>query len=83
MHAGVPQLAMNYPEYATINAQYEVAMLLDSVTPETIAETLNKLLHDEAYYNKLQDACLKAREVYCWQQEEERLLQVYQRVFGK
>lgn len=82
MHAGVPQLAMNYPEYATINAQYEVAALLDEVTSQTVADTLNKLLLDEAYYKHLQSECLKAREVYCWQKEEERLLAIYEKVFN-
>jgi glycosyltransferase involved in cell wall biosynthesis len=81
MHAGVPQLCMNYPEYAAVNAQYEVALLLDEVTPQTIAEALNKLLHDKACYARLQEQCLIAREVYCWQKEEERLLNVYARVF--
>jgi glycosyltransferase involved in cell wall biosynthesis len=83
MHAAVPQLAMNYPEYATINSQFEVATLLDEVTPETVAAALNKLLHNEAYYQHLQSECLKAREVYCWQREEERLLGVYQKVFSE
>ncbi len=83
MHAGVPQLAMNYPEYATVNEQYEVASLLDVVTPQTVAAALNKLLRDEAYYARLQCECLKAREVYCWQREEERLLDVYQKIFSR
>ena len=25
MHAGLPQIAMNYPEYQKINSQFEVA----------------------------------------------------------
>jgi glycosyltransferase involved in cell wall biosynthesis len=82
MHAGVPQLAMNYPEYAHINAQYEVASLLDEVTPQSVAVALNRLLLDKTYYDRLQSGCLKAREVYCWQKEEERLLDVYQKVFN-
>lgn len=82
MHAGVPQLAMNYPEYAAVNAQYEVANLLNEVTPQTVAIALNKLLRDEGYYARLQGECLKAREVYCWQREEERLLGVYQKIFS-
>ena len=81
MHAGVPQLCMNYPEYAAVNARYEVASLLDEVTPKTVAAALNRLLQDEAYYARLQAECLKAREVYCWQQEEERLLGVYRKLF--
>jgi len=82
MHAGVPQLCMAYPEYAAVNAQYEVAMLLDEVTPMTVASALNKMLEDKAYYAQLQEQCLLAREVYCWQKEEERLLAVYVRVFN-
>lgn len=81
MHAGVPQLAMNYPEYAAINAQYEVATLIDEPQPDRIAAALNRLLTDEAYYARLQAACLKAREVYCWQREAERMLAVYKLVF--
>ncbi len=83
MHAGVPQLAMNYPEYAAVNAQYEVANLLNEVTPQSVAAALNKLLRDEGYYTRLQSECLKAREVYCWQREEERLLGVYQKIFSR
>jgi glycosyltransferase involved in cell wall biosynthesis len=83
MHAGVPQLAMAYPEYEAINSEFEIANLLGDVTPETIAYALNKLLLDEAYYGRLQSECLEAREVYCWQREEECLLQVYDKVFSK
>ncbi len=83
MHAGVPQLCVAYPEYEAINREYEVAQLLAQVTPETVAAALNRMLHDEDYYRHLQAGCLKAREVYCWQREEERLLRVYEQVFGE
>jgi glycosyltransferase involved in cell wall biosynthesis len=82
MHAGVPQLCVNYPEYAAVNGQYEVACLLDEITPETVASALNRMLDDTVYYEHMQEECLKAREVYCWQREEERLLEVYERVFS-
>ncbi|MBS1616064.1 MAG: glycosyltransferase family 4 protein [Bacteroidetes bacterium] len=83
MHAGVPQLAMNYPEYAAINRQFEVAYLLDDARPAEIAGALNSLLQDEALYRRLQGACLKAREVYCWQQEAEQMLRIYEQVFSE
>jgi glycosyltransferase involved in cell wall biosynthesis len=81
MHAGVPQLGVNYPEYAAINSRYEVACLLDTVTPETVAAALNNMLNDEAYYARMQAACMAGREVYCWQREEERLLATYRKIF--
>lgn len=81
MHAGVPQLGVRYPEYENINREYEVALLLDEVTVASVADGLNRLLTDDAYYQHLQQECLQAREMYCWQEEEKRLLAVYQTLF--
>lgn len=83
MHAGVPQLGVAYPEYETINERYEIATLLQEVTPENIASALNRLLTDDAYYNRLQQNALRAREVYNWQVQEETLLSVYEELFAK
>lgn len=77
MHYGVPQLCNKYPEYERINSKYEVAALVDDLTPEAIAKAINRLLEDEPYYKILQQNCLKAREVYCWQEEEKKLLAIY------
>ena len=78
MHNGVPQLCMKYPEYVRINSEFEVAHLIDEPTPEKIAAGLNYLLEHEDYYKKLQQNCLKARELYNWQEEEKTLLKVYE-----
>lgn len=82
MHAAVPQLGVRYPEYENINREYEVARLIDEVTPQSVAVALNEMLGDDAYYARLRANCLAAREVYCWQEEEKRLLSVYQRLFA-
>lgn len=81
MHFGVPQLCIKYPEYEKVNEQYEVASLVDNPTPQNVAAALNKLLNDEAYYLKLQQNCLAAREKYCWQQEEKTLTDIYKKLF--
>ena len=77
MHYGVPQLCIKYPEYERINGQFEVASLISDPTPQTTAAALNKLLDDDAYYSRLQQNCLAAREKYCWQEEEKKLLAIY------
>jgi len=82
MHHGVPQLGARYPEYEQINREFEIACLLDTITPDSIAAALNRMLTDDAYYRRLQQHCMRAREVYCWQEEEKRLLGVYQNVFA-
>ncbi len=80
MHYGVPQLCIKYPEYKRINEQYEVADLIANPTPDTIAAELTKLLKDEGYYHGLQQNCLLAREKYCWQEEEKKLLDIYKQL---
>ena len=81
MHAGVPQLCNQYPEYQHINNTFEVAALVPDLTPEAIAAALNKLLTDHDYYHRLQQNCLQARIKYCWQAEEQSLLTIWEKLF--
>lgn len=82
MHSGVPQLCMAYPEYEKVNAQFELAYLIEEPGIESIAKALNKLISDKSYHHHLQENALKAREIYCWQEEEKRLVQVYRQLFA-
>jgi glycosyltransferase involved in cell wall biosynthesis len=83
IHAGLPQIVMNFPEYARLNQQFEVAVLMDDLIPERIAETVNNLMENDVLYQRLRANCLKAREVLNWQQEEKKLLRFYQSVFNQ
>jgi glycosyltransferase involved in cell wall biosynthesis len=82
VHAGLPQVTVNYPEYQRLNKQYEVAVLLDDLSPKRIAAALNNLLEDTVLYNRLKENCLKARMELCWQEEEKKLLRFYKTVFN-
>ncbi len=77
MHAALPQISMDYPEYREINRQFEVAVLIDSLKPEKIARAINNLLSDGVLYDMLQQNCLRARQELNWQQEEKKLLKFY------
>jgi glycosyltransferase involved in cell wall biosynthesis len=83
IHAGLPQVAMNFPEYQKINRQFEVAVLLDDIQPERIAEAVNNLLQNDVLYGRLRQNCLQARLLLNWQQEEKKLLDFYQSVFNQ
>lgn len=83
LHAGLPQIAMNFPEYRKINSQFEVAILLQDTNPERIAAAANNLLLDTVLYQKLRQNCLKARKVLNWQREEKKLLDFYKSVFNQ
>lgn len=78
MHNAVPQLCIKYPEYEHVNAEYEIAVLIDDISPENIATTLNAMLNNEEHYKVMQANCMEARKVYCWQEQAKTLLSVYQ-----
>lgn len=81
LHAGLPQVTVNYPEYVRLNNQYEVAVLLDNLAPERIAAALNNLMEDTVLFNKLKQNCLKARQELHWGIEEKKLISFYQSLF--
>lgn len=83
IHAEIPQVAVNYPEYKRINDKFEVAILLDSTEPEIIAAAINNLLHNDVVYKRLQKNCSMARQTLNWKEEEKKLLKVYQSVVSK
>jgi glycosyltransferase involved in cell wall biosynthesis len=83
IHAGLPQVTMDYPEYHKINKQFEVAVLINDLAPESIAHAINDLLTDEVLHRKLKDNCMRARQELNWQHEEKKLLAFYQSVFAK
>jgi glycosyltransferase involved in cell wall biosynthesis len=80
MHSGVPQLCNKYPEYQRINERFEVGTLVDDLSPAGIASALNDMLGNDARYKDLQQNCLKAREIYCWQEQAKTLRAVYERL---
>ena len=47
----------------------------------TIAKALNELLNNETYYRKLHNNSLEAKQIYCWENEEQVLLNIYKSLF--
>ena len=81
MHAGIPQVCVDYPVYKEINEKYQVAVLQHDLSPISIAKSLNNLLADEDLYKQLQCNCMLAREEFCWQNEEKNLISFYKKIF--
>jgi glycosyltransferase involved in cell wall biosynthesis len=79
--AGIPQVCVAYPEYVNINEEFEVALLVNDIKPETLSNALNTLLTNSVLYNKLKENTLKAREVLNWQTEEKKLIQFWTNIF--
>lgn len=83
IHAGIPQVTMNYPEYRKINDQYNIAELIEDLNPGTIAKGINQLLHDKKLYLHLKHNCLLAKQELNWQNEKSKLLNFYQQLLNE
>jgi glycosyltransferase involved in cell wall biosynthesis len=81
MHAGIPQVTMNFPEYKRINDQFEVAILIDDLNPDSISKAINELLMNDEKYAKLVQHCLEAKKVHNWENESKKLVQFYKNIF--
>lgn len=77
MYAGIPAIHVNFPEYACINAELEIGVLVDDLAPETLSAAILKLITEEAYYQKLVNNCKLGKDIFNWEQEEKRLVEVY------
>ena len=77
IHAGVPTLNMDFPEYVAINQQYEVSILMKELKPEAIVEAVNSLIQQPEKYRRLSDNCLLAKKEFNWQKEQQKLLNLY------
>ena len=75
--AGIPQLCVKYPEYVNFNKEFNVATLINETDSQTIAKALNNLLADAVFYSVLRQNCLKAREKWNWEYEQNSLVNFY------
>lgn len=81
VHAGLPQVTVDYPEYRKMNKKWEVAVLISDLAPKRIAAALNNLLDDAVLHQRLRENCLIARESLNWQEEEKKLIEFYKTLF--
>ena len=78
VHAGIPQVLIDFPEYRALNDQFDVAELVADLAPTTLAAALNRLLRDEpARYQHLAENCRRAAPQLSWQHEERELLRLW------
>ena len=82
IHAGLPAIHSNFPEYQLLNEQFEIGVLVDDLSTYTLKTAILKLINDKAYYTDLQENCKQAAKVFNWETEEERLIELYKTVDG-
>jgi len=74
MQAQVPIITMNFPEYALINKDYKVAILLDDLDVRSIIAAIQEI---EDRYEEMQSNSRRASPLYCWEKEAAQLMALY------
>ncbi len=82
VHAGIPQVVIDFPEYRALNDEFDVAELVPDLDPGALAAALNRLLPggDAARYQQLAANCHRAAPHLSWEHEERVLLRLWQGV---
>ncbi len=81
IHAQVPAIHPDFPEYKALLSEYAFGETLQSYEPQKIAAQIKALLNDTARYEKMREECLRAQTEFCWENEEIKLLKFYKRLF--
>jgi glycosyltransferase involved in cell wall biosynthesis len=70
--AGVPVAMSDHAEKRMIVENYEVGVLFDETSPESIAKAVESLVLDDAQHAQAASNCLKAAQELNWEHEEFR-----------
>jgi glycosyltransferase involved in cell wall biosynthesis len=79
VQAGIPGICMNFPEYARLNADEPVFVLLEELSIAALRSAVERLRSDEAQYERLCAACRQRAAALSWESEERTLLSLYRR----
>ena len=77
LQCGKPSVNMNFPEYKKINDKYNCCELIENLSCESISLACKKFFSDKNYYQKMQANCVQAAQEFCWENEEEKLKQIF------
>lgn len=73
IHANTAVICSNLVEIKKIVEKYEIGISIETIRPETIAETINGLLANKDKLLTFQENCKKAAEVENWENEKVKL----------
>ena len=80
VHAGIPQICIDFPEYRKLMKEYEVG-ILSGITGKEIHAALDEMKLP-AVQARFSAAAKEAKEVWNWQQESVHLIGLYRALFS-
>jgi glycosyltransferase involved in cell wall biosynthesis len=77
IQAELPVACSDFPFLRSIVAEHEVGALFDPASPRSIAVALDELAGDPDRLAAMRGRLRSLKRRYCWEQEEQRFLEVY------
>ena len=73
IQAGIPVIASNFPDIASIVGDHETGLLIDDISPGKIAKTIQEACKNTKLRHKWVNTLPKAAEKLCWENEEQKI----------
>jgi len=80
IQAGIPVLASDLQEVGPLVRHYGIGETIHSHDPSHIARKMDDMLHDEEKRKEWKKNLASAAEELCWEKEEKKLMEIYERV---
>jgi glycosyltransferase involved in cell wall biosynthesis len=77
IHAHIPMIGSNLPEIARIIHNTKTGIVINNLEPRSIADAINRLITDSELYNQCKTNAIHASYIYNWQNEGQKVLDVY------
>lgn len=77
IQAGTPLLSTTLPERKKIIEKYNVGLIVNDLSPESLSSALNEMMHNETAYLQWKSNCQQAAQELCWENEESVLREIY------
>ena len=77
MMAHVPVISCDFPEIKKVVEETNTGLVVDSHNASEIANAVNQLVKDPSLRNQLSENTKQAKEIYNWNNEKSKLLEVY------
>ncbi|MCJ0939051.1 glycosyltransferase [Mammaliicoccus sciuri] len=77
MMAHVPVISCDFPEIKKVVEETNTGLVVDSHNASEIANAVNQLVKDTSLRNQLSENTKQAKEIYNWNNEKSKLLEVY------
>ncbi len=81
--AGLPMVAADLPPIREFLESYDCGAMIDPTDPASVAQAVLSLLGDPARLEQCRRNALAAVQVECWENEQQRLREVYEAVAGR